>query len=676
MAGRFKIEAIFSAIDKMTAPIARMNKRVEGFISSTEKGLGKVNKFNDSISSGLKRVGAVGAGLAVATGAIVKDIIDTGAAFDQTLVGAAAKFDPELKRGTEGFRRLSEAAQRIGENTEFNAQQGAEALKALAGAGFNAEQAIAALPGVVNLATASEVDLGTASEMATKSLGAFGLKVNDATQLSKNLTRVNDVMAKAAGETDASMSGLFETIKEGAPIAVGTGQSMETFMAMAASLAGAGIEGSVAGTTLKNTMLNLSAPTTKAAKQLKKLGIATKDSDGNMRDALGILGDLEKATKGMGTADRTAVLERIFGRIPLAGVTAMLDQGIDKIAGLRTELEGADGYVDKLAKRMRDTVGGDIDGFTSAIDGVKIAIFDMNTGPIRDVIRSMTAWVKANKGLIVQKVGDAVKWIGDNLPAIVTWAKRIGVAVAVFYAWSTALKGVQLAIESYEAAATVAKATQWLFNKSLAGTEVAGVAAGKGLASMRGALNASALAKSINGVTGTLGKAGMLGAALAVGVAIGSWLNETFELDKKISGWIAELTGLADKLGNRTGKQGLQPGDDQVFSDGSVRRADGSWAFKAPARIAKEAAAFEKLQRGMLGRASEIGTGLYAEPLSAQVREPQMVAPRRVMVESTTSTEKQSVEIRIRDDSGKAEVTQGPKRGAPIRMNLQRSGAF
>jgi len=215
---------------------------------------------------------------------------------------------------------------------------------------------------------------------------------------------------------------------------------METFMAMAGKLAGAGIEGSTAGTTLKNTFLSLAAPTAKAAKQLKKLGIQTKDSDGNLRDVVDVFGDLQKATAGMGTADRSAVLERIFGKIPIAGVTALLDIGADKIATLRTELEKTDPYVATLAATMRDTVTGDIDEFTSAIEGVKIALFDMNTTPIRDVIKGMTAWVKANQGLIVQKVGDAVKWISDNLPAIVTWVERIAKGVAVFYAWATAVQ--------------------------------------------------------------------------------------------------------------------------------------------------------------------------------------------------------------------------------------------
>lgn len=651
--GKFVIDAVFKATDKMSAVIGRMDKKVQGFIKSTEQGLGKVSKFNDRIAGGLQKAGAITAGVTVATAAIVQDIVKVGAEFDKTLVGAAAKFDPTLKRGTAGFERLRMAAEDVGAKTEFNAQQGAEALKGLASAGLDAEQAIAALPGVVDLATASEIDLGTASEMATKSLGAFGLKVEDATQLGLNLARVTDVMATTSGKTEASMEGLFESIKEGAPVAVAAGQSMETFMAMAGKLAGAGIEGSTAGTTLKNVMLSLSAPTTKAAKQLKKLGITTKDSKGNLRDVVDIFGDLEKATKGMGTAQRAGALEAIFGKIPIAGVSALLDQGADKIAALRMELENAAGSTKTMADTMRDTVAGDIDGFTSAIDGVKIALFSTNTGPIRDVIQNMTKWVAANKELIVQNVGNTVKWISDNMATIVTWLERIAKGVAAFWAFKTAVDAMKLAVEGYEAAVALAKGAQWAFNASLGGTRVAAVKAGTALAGMRTALNATAMVQSINGLTGLMA-GGLVVAAGAVGYLIGSWLNDTFKLDEKLSGMIAKWTGLDDtieKHGGRTDKQGLQPGGDQYLADGSIKRADGTWVYKSPARLAKEA------QQQTAGG-------------------PQVVSPQERVARSITETkETTTAELLIKDETGKAMMTKKPK--APgVKLRLQPSGAF
>ena len=649
---KFIIDAIFKASDKMTQPLKKMSAGIDEVIKKTEKGIGKVSTFNDRISSGITKAGAIAAGVGVATAAIVKDIVDVGAEFDKTLVGAAAKFDPAIRRGTEGFERLRIAAEDIGAKTEFNAQQGAQALKDLASAGFGVEQAIAVLPGVVDLATASEVDLGTASEMATKSLGAFGLKVEDTAQLTKNLARVNDVMAKTAGATEASMEGLFESIKEGAPVAVATGQSMETFMAMAGKLASAGIEGSTAGTTLKNVFLSLSAPTTKAAAQLKKLGIATKTPEGNLRDVVAIMGDLEKSTEKLGTADRAKALERIFGKIPIAGVSALLDQGAEGLAKLRTELENATGSTAKMAATMRDTVAGDIDSFTSAVDGVKIALFSANNGPIREVIKSMTTWIEKNKEFIVESITQTVEWISEHLEDIVYWLKTIGTSIAIFYTFKTAVDGMKVAIEGYEAAVALAKAAQWLFNKSLVGTEMAAGKAALGLASMRTALNASAMAQSINGMTGLM-KGGLLVAAAGVGVAIGSWLNQTFELDKKISGLIAKWTGVddaIDKSGGRAEKEGIQEGGDMYYSDGSIQRADGSWKYKSPERKAKEEA--------------------------KRKSEPQVVTPEeRVAKSITEKTETTKAEVTIKDQTGTATITKQPKKKG-VKLRVQPTGAF
>lgn len=694
------VNAIFTAIDRFTAPLKRMEDRSSKFIKSIEKGLGDVDRLNDRISGGIKSVAAVGAAAGFATAAVVKDIVETGAAFDKVLVAAAAKFDPAIKRGTAGFEQLRATAERIGEDTEFNAQQAAEGLKALASAGFDADQAMAGLPVIVDLATAAEVDLGTASEMATKSLGAFGLKSTDAKVQAANLRTVIDVLAKTSGKTEASMEGLFESIKEGGPITVAAGQSMQTFMAMAGKLAAAGIEGSVAGTTLKNVFTSFS--TKKGVTALAHLGVKTKDANGNMRDAVDILADLEAKTKSMGSAKRLATLEGIFGKIPLAGVSSLLDQGTEGLRELRKALEENDVYSKKLAKTMRDTVAGDLDELSSKIDGVKIALFTTNNKAIRDVIQGMTQWVAANKEFIVQGVGDTIKWIADNMANLVTWAKRIAVGVAIFYAWSTAIKTAKMAIDTYRAAVALATAANWGLQRAMAffgppmqgpiqqttkGLALFGEEAGKaqgGLAGLRTALNASKLGSAINGVTGKLGQAGLYGAAFGVGLAFGTWLNNTFALDEKISGWVASLTGLEDqldKMGGRAEAPGLQPGGDMHLADGSIQRADGTWAVKSAARLAKEAAAAAAAASQVVDAAKT--TSVAAAQVAANAAAastgsppPKVVSPADRVASSINETKStESAEVTIRDKTQRAEVTKKPG-GDRVRLNMKKSGSF
>lgn len=442
MASRFSVEAIFKAVDRVSAPVTRMQNRVGKMTRGMGKGFRRLNRSVDKFTDGVKK-GAlvVTAALALTTGAM-GSVISTGAQFEQTLVSAAAKFPGEVRKGTEAFEQLEQAARKTGATTEFTASQSAEALNFLAMAGFNAENAVAALPGVVDLATAANVDLATATDVASDSLGAFGLMTKDSAQLGLNLARVNDVIAKTTTSANTTVETLFETIKDGAPVATTAGASIETFAALAGELANAGIKGSRAGTTLKNMFLTLSAPGSGAAKILKRLGIQTQDSEGNMRDIVDILGDLGGSLDGLGTAERSGVLEGIFGKIPIAGVNILLASGSDKLREYRKTLEGASGASATMASVMRDTLQGRINSLKSAVEGVSISIFSMTEGPLADTVDKMTEWVRANEALIASSVGEFLATIINNLGPIASALGDIAIGIGSVMALSVAFKAV------------------------------------------------------------------------------------------------------------------------------------------------------------------------------------------------------------------------------------------
>lgn len=446
MAGRFSVNAVFKAVDRVSAPVTRMQNRVGKLTRSMGRDFHRLNRVVGKFTSGVKKAGlAVVAALALSSGAMA-NIIGTGAEFEQTLVNAAAKFPGEIRKGTKAFKALEVAARKTGATTEFTASQSAQALNFLAMAGFDAESSISALPGVVNLATASQVDLATATDIASDSLGAFGLMSKDASKLGTNLARVNDVIAKTTTTANTTVETFFETIKDGAPVATTAGASLETFAALAGVLANSGIKGSKAGTTLKNMFLSLAAPTTGAAKVLKRLGVQTKDANGDVRDIVDILHDLNIALDGLGTADRSGILEGIFGKIPIAGVNVLLASGSKRLREYRRELESASGASSTMASVMRDTLQGRLNSLKSAIEGVKISIFSMSNGPLSDVIDKTTKWVRANEKLIATKVGGFLANIIDNFDNIVKWMKRIGVGLAVFLALTTILKTLALTL--------------------------------------------------------------------------------------------------------------------------------------------------------------------------------------------------------------------------------------
>jgi TP901 family phage tail tape measure protein len=357
----FAVNTAFTSQDRVTKSFGRMDKGANKFGKSASNAFKRASasagKF-EGITSGILKAGALQRGLGGLTRgltAVSSEFVN----FDQALTSASAKFkglDLTTKAGQQTLLQLKKTARDVGAKTQFSATQAGEGLDFLAMAGFNANQAMAALPGVVDLATVANIDLARSTDIASDSLGAFGLMTEDATQLQKNFTRINDVMALTMSRTNTGIEDMFEAVKKGAPAFTAAGQSLESFNALLGVMANSGVKGSESGTALRNVMLSLSKPTDEAQAVLDRLGIKTKDADNNFRDVLDIIGDLEKGLKGVGTAQKTADLTTVFGKRTVTGVNILLKEGVDNLRKFRGELEGAAGSSKKMADVMRQSL--------------------------------------------------------------------------------------------------------------------------------------------------------------------------------------------------------------------------------------------------------------------------------------------------------------------------------
>ena len=416
MANRFKIETLFGAKERMIKPIKKTRQQLRMLARDGRRAFKQLNKsadkFNKTLATGVKR-GAVALGV---LGAGMGNIISTGAEFEKTLVSAAAKFPGRIRKGSEAFSMLEKAARDAGATTEFAASEAAEGLNFLAMAGFNAEQAVAALPGVIDLATSSAIDLAEATDIASDTLSAFGLMSKDSAVLGTNLARVNDVLAATTTSANTDMVSMFETIKKGAAQAMASGASIETFAALTGVLANNAVKGSEAGSTLKNVFLRLSAPTGKAAKLIRKYAGDVKDSQGNLKDVIGIMGQLEKGLEGLGTAEKAEILNNIFGSRAITGVNILLKEGSKSLEDYRASLEGATGASKDMAEAMRDTLQGRIDTAKSSLESLKLTIFGLREGGINKftedltgLIRKIDTWIFANKELAGVLIDDFIR---------------------------------------------------------------------------------------------------------------------------------------------------------------------------------------------------------------------------------------------------------------------------
>ena len=441
MAKRFTVEAVFSAIDRITKPVSRMQNRIGKFTRSFSSGLKRMNRGVDGMIRGMRRFALVGTVAIAGVAAVLTNAILTGAKFEQTLVSAAVKFPGEIRKGTKAYQELNDAARAVGKTTEFTAQQAAEGLNFLAFAGFTAEEAMGALPGVVDLATAAQIDLGRATDIATDSLGAFNLLQGDAATRQKNLTRVSDLLVATSTRANTSIEDMFETLKQGAPVAVAAGQSMETTAALIATMANAGIKGSRAGTGLKRIMEGISGTNVKAAKTFERLKIDTVDVAENIRDATDVFIELGNAVKNLPTSERLAIFTSIFGERGKAGAINIANMG-EATRKFRDDLADIEGTTKTVAAVMRDTFEGRLNSLKSSIEDVKIGIFELTEGPLSDLVVKMTEWVDINGELIAQRVAAFILLIAENADKILIFLRNFGIAIGVFFVFVTVLKTI------------------------------------------------------------------------------------------------------------------------------------------------------------------------------------------------------------------------------------------
>jgi len=223
---------------------------------------------------------------------------------------------------------------------------------------------------------------------------------------------------------------------------------------MVALLQDVGLDASEAGTATATMLTKLSKPADEVAEKMKELGIAFKDAKGNMLAPLEIFNNMRKAADKLGgNMDQVAFFADLVG---LRGQKAALNLkdlfASDKGQKLTEELRNAQGSAAKMAALRMDNLKGDLTSLSSTVEGLQVALFQTESGPLRGMVQGITEWTSANHGLIVSGFVEFMDNMRRDLPTIVMWAKRIAVGVGIFYALRLAIVATTIATEAYSIA--------------------------------------------------------------------------------------------------------------------------------------------------------------------------------------------------------------------------------
>lgn len=380
---------------------------------------------------------------------------------------------------------MEDTARQYGATTVFSASEAAEALKYMSLAGWDAQQSTDALGGVLNLAAASGMGLGEASDMVTDYLSAFGMEANKSTYFA-------DMLAYAQSNSNTTAAQLGEAYKNSAANMHAAGQDVETTTSLLEAMANQGRKGSEAGTTLGAMMRDITAKMDDGAIKIGETSIAVQDASGNFRDMTDILTEVGEATEGMGSAQRAAALSSVFTDDSIKGVNMVLAEGMDKVAGYEEALRSATGASEDMAETMNDNLSGDMANMNSAYEEMQLQAFEAMEGPLRegaqwitsDIIPTLTSWVPDAFGTLasgISKVGNAlspmIKTVLQNPKAVASAFASIGAGFAAMKTVNTGIKIAGMVSEAGGMASALGKLGTSLFGSPWAAGAAAAVAA-------------------------------------------------------------------------------------------------------------------------------------------------------------------------------------------------------
>lgn len=402
-----------------TKNLSEAERNLRGRISETNKSLTDQQSKLKSVAEQQKRLSeakaqyessaqlasnmtTAGAGALAAGGGVLyggAKLAQTGMEFDTSM--SKVQSLARLEIDSSEMQALREQARKLGAETMFSATEAAQGQGFLAMAGFTPQAMLDAMPGMLDIAKAGDMDLARTADISSNILTGMNLEAAD-------MARVGDILVGTFTRSNTSLESLGETMKYVAPVAASVGQDIETVAAMAGKLGDAGIQGSMGGTALRSILNRLSSPPAAAAKALDKLGISAKDAQGNMRDMPAILTELYDKTKMMGNADRAAALKEIAGSEAVSAMQVLVKQaGSGELQEFVTTLRNSQGEASETARKMADNLTGDLDAFFSAFDDVKIEAFEGQNSALRDLAKSATAamasfgaWAKENPELL------------------------------------------------------------------------------------------------------------------------------------------------------------------------------------------------------------------------------------------------------------------------------------
>lgn len=458
----------------MAIPIAQLFVSVSADVGAAINGLtsleGQLNKTATSFQQAAPAALLfAGAGAAITGG--LTSAVNVAADFEKQMSSVRSVMSPA--EANQFGQALSELAIRLGRDTVFTSREAAAGIEELIKAGIPAENVInGAADAAINLAAATGINVADAAAIAAQAMNAFGITAS-------NVNGAVDTLAGVVNASAASMSDLRFGLQVVAPTAHSLGLSFEDTAKAIGLLTNAGETGQVAGTGLRQMLLELTPTTKPATEEMKKLGLITAQGKNQFFDATGKLKSmaeisqiLQNALRGMSAEQRTAALNTLFTRDAINSASILADDGsaaFDRLAGAMEGITAASTAQTRLQglRGALQNLGGSVETVQIIVGNLLLPVLTDLANNVRSVIdrfsnldpriqRSLVV-ITAIAGAVLAGVGafillaPAIAAVGPALGAVISvfsaLAPIIAIGIGLFFAlraaWENDFAGIQ-----------------------------------------------------------------------------------------------------------------------------------------------------------------------------------------------------------------------------------------
>lgn len=410
------IDVVMRLTDRVSEPLrrirsnmeenSRLNRQLGRDVRNVGRGFGSIASTMMPAATAVSAFGALG----------TKTFMD----FEDTITGAG------VKAGATGeqLERMKEKALQLGHDFPITASEAAEAMDRLAAGGFDAEQTMAAMPGIIEASVASGEDMATTSDVITSALNIWNLKTGD---VAENTQHVADVVQMAANVSKLGMADFGLAMQYAGAPAAALGVNIEELSTAMAIMSNNGIEASTIGTSLRSTMSRLASPPKEAAAAIDQLGLHLQNADGSFVGITEAISQMREAMDGMTDTQQVGIAKAIAGEDAFSGLLTLIKTSPEAYKEVEDSIKNSTGSSHEAYVKMQNTLKGSINAMKSAVESLAIS-FGSTLAPS------------------VKTAADAIKSIADFLgglsPATRSVVANIALSVVGFTAFSFAMSKV------------------------------------------------------------------------------------------------------------------------------------------------------------------------------------------------------------------------------------------